>query len=300
MITDNCVIVKYNSQIHINLYLLCINCENIIHKMIILCYTVFMLKTDLIATGLNPTQAEVYVHLIKYGSAPPTHIAKELKITRSNAYKVLDQLCDLKLAKRQEVKKKLTYYPDNPLGLTNLVAQQRNLATVQEEAVKKVMGDLLASYHKNKEQPDVRVVTGRQAVIDAYFDQIKQLKPIYFIRSPADIATMSFDTMHTIRSEPARFGIDRYGITPDKGATSSVSADKRTNLSRTWISQEDYDFPVEWSVSGSTLLIVLFGAEPHSITITNPAIAGAFKQLFILLSNLLKTVDGYENLPRKS
>lgn len=266
----------------------------------ILCYTVFMLKTDLVATGLNPTQAEVYVHLIKHGSTLPTHIAKKLKLTRSNAYKVLNQLCDLKLANRQEIKKKLIYYPDNPLGLTNLVAQQRNLATVQEEAVKKVMGDLLASYHKNKEQPDVRVVTGRQAVIDAYFAQIKQLKPIYFIRSPADIATMSFDAMHTIRSEPARFGIDRHGITPDKGATSSANADKRTNLNRTWIAQEDYDFPVEWSVSGSTLLIVLFGAEPHAITITNPSVADAFKQLFMLLSNLLKTIDGYKNLPRKT
>lgn len=259
-----------------------------------------MLKTDLIATGLNPTQAEAYVLLIKNGSTAPPNLAKELNTTRSNAYKVLDQLCDLKLAKRQELKKKLIYYPDNPLGLTNLVAQQRNLATTQEEAVKKIMGDLLTSYHKNKEQPDIRVVTGRQAVIDAYFDQINQLKPIYFIRSSADIATMSFDTMHAIRSEPARHSVKRYGITPDKGATASTDADNRTNLTRTWIRQEDYDFPVEWSVSGSTLLIVLFGTEPHAITITNPSIASAFKQLFSILSKLLQNTNNYQNLPRKT
>ncbi len=253
---------------------------------------------NLIATGLNSSQAEAYVLLLKHGSASPPLLAKELKLTRSNAYKVLDQLTEIGLAKRQEVKKKYVYYPDNPLALTSLVASQRNLATAREEAVKKVMNELLASYHKHSEQPDIQVVTGRDAVVDSYHQQIHLLKPVYFLRAQTDIASMGFETMHQIRMEPSRHNIKRYGITPDLGTITNDEGDKRSNLDRTWTRQEDYTAPVEWSVSGSTLLIVLFGSEPHAITITNPGIAEAFLQIWKIMQNTLRAMPYYSELPR--
>lgn len=254
---------------------------------------------DLVATGLNTTQAEAYALLLEQGSVAPPHLASKLKLSRTNAYKVLDQLTELGLARREEIKKKYIYFPDNPLALTNLVAEQRNLATAREEAVKSVMNDLLASYHQHTEQPDIAVVTGHDAVVDAYHQQIQLLKPIYFLRSRSDITSLGFDAMHEIRVKPARHGIKRHGITPDM-TTGPVnpSGDKRSNLERTWCKQEDYSAPVEWSVSGSTLLIVLFGSEPHAITITNPIIAESFLQIWKLLRNCLHTSPYYKHLPR--
>ncbi|MCA9881585.1 MAG: hypothetical protein KC708_01385, partial [Anaerolineae bacterium] len=88
-------------------------------------------------------------------------------------------------------------------------------------------------------------------------------------------------------------------ITPDMSTTPvNPEIDTRSNLERTWIKNEDYNAPVEWSVSGSTLLIVLFGTEPHAITITNPMIAGAFLQIWKLLNNTLKAMPYYKQLPR--
>lgn len=260
-----------------------------------------MLANDLVATGLNATQAEAYVLLLKHGSISPPLLAKELKLTRSNAYKVLDQLTELGLVRREDSKKKFVYYPDNPLALTNLVAEQRNIATAREEAVKRIMNDLLATYHKHTEQPDLKVVTGHDEVVEAYHAQIRLLKPVYFIRSRADIAAIGFDDMHEIRVKPQRHGLKRYGITPDL-ATGPVNpeSDKRSGLDRTWVKNEDYNAPVEWSVSGSTLLIVLFGAEPHAITITNPVIAEAFLQIWKILNATLKAMPYYSSLPRTS
>lgn len=258
-----------------------------------------MLANNLIATGLNKTQAEAYLLLLTHGSAAPPLLSQKLKITRSNAYKVLDQLTDLGLVRREEVKKKFVYYPDNPLALTNLVAEQRNIATAREEAVKRVMNDLLATYHTHTEQPDVSVVTGHDAVVEAYHAQIRLLKPIYFLRSRADISSLGFDAMHEIRVKPARHGVQRYGITPDM-STGPISpkTDERSNLERTWVRHEDYNSPVEWSISGSTLLIVLFGAEPHAITITNPVIADSFLQIWKLLNSMLQAMPYYKKLPR--
>ena len=258
-----------------------------------------MVINDLITAGLNTTQAETYTLLLKHGSVSPPLLAKELHLTRSNTYKVLDQLTELGLVRREVNLKKYIYYPDNPLALTNLVAEQRNVATAREEAVKRVMNDLLSTYHKHNEQPNITVVTGHDAVVEAYHAQIHLLKPIFFLRSQSDIATIGFDDMHEIRTKPSRHNIKRHGITPDMSTTPvNPEIDTRSNLERTWIKNEDYNAPVEWSVSGSTLLIVLFGTEPHAITITNPMIAGAFLQIWKLLNNTLKAMPYYKQLPR--
>jgi predicted transcriptional regulator len=254
---------------------------------------------DLVSTGLNETQARSYAYLLQHGCATPPQLSKAHGLTRSNAYKVLDQLTELGLAKKEEINRKFTYYPDNPLALNTLVSQQHNLAKSREEAVNFVMKDLLNSYHTHNEQPNIIVKTGKEAVVSAYMQQIKLMEPIYFLRSSADITAMSFDTMHNIRIAPHHYGTKRHGLTPDKVSSEVNSAtDHRSALARTWYKQEDYDAPVEWSVSGSTLLIVLFGAEPHSITIESPTIAMAFRQIWALLNSLLLSSSDYSDLPR--
>lgn len=254
---------------------------------------------QLVAAGLNTVQAEAYILLLETGRVSPPEAAAKLQITRSNAYKVFDKLTEMRLAKREEVAKKFMYEPTSPTALSNLVAEQRNIANVREEAVKNVIGELLAKYHTNIEQPDVAVVTGKQAVIDAYKAHIAELEPIYLIRSSNDLPVMGFDTMHHIRAYPAQHGVEKYAITPDMSAgAGSPERDARTKLHRTWARQEDYNAPVEWSVSGSSMLIVLFGKEPHAITITNPLIADAFRQIWQMLNGMLKSMSYYKELPR--
>ncbi|HTE57468.1 MAG TPA: helix-turn-helix domain-containing protein [Verrucomicrobiae bacterium] len=258
-----------------------------------------MAPEKLIATGLTAPQAEAYALLLQTGGVTPPQAAQNLKITRTNAYKLLDKLVELGLAIKDESTKKATYQPGNPMALGNLVADQRNLAAAREDAVKAVLKDLLATYHTHTEQPSIQVVTGRQAVADAYRRQINQLQSIYFIRSRADIPVMGFETLHDIRITPGRHGVKRYGITPDLSTgTASNKGDKRSNMDRTWVRQEDYNAPVEWSASGDTLLIIVFGVEPHAITITNPMVADAFRQLWQLLNTCLQAMPYYKDLPR--
>lgn len=254
---------------------------------------------NLIAVGLNEQQASAYALLLEKGETSPPIAAKKLGLTRTNTYKVLDRLVELGLATKSDKSKKLVYSPTNPMSLANLVAEERNAAAKREEAVNTVLGSLLAKYHEHTEQPSVNVVSGRVKVADAYRAQINQLEPIYFIRSRADIPVMGFDTMHEIRTTPARHGVQRFGINPDLASgTTTTDGHKRSNMERTWVRQEDYDAPAEWSVSGSSLLIVFFGTEPHAITITNPIIADAFRQIWHLLNNCLHSMPYYKDLPR--
>lgn len=258
-----------------------------------------MESNQLIATGLTAPQAEAYLYLLEHGKTSPPQLAAAQKLTRSNAYKVLDKLVELGLAVREEHHKKFTYLPGNPMNLNNLAAEQRNAATAREEAVKNVMGDLLKSFRGSTNQPHVHVVSGKEAVINAYRTQIRLLEPIYFVRSRSDVPMLGFDEMHEIRTTSTRHGVKRYGITPDinRGPT-TTAADKRSSLERTWMKYEDYTAPVEWSVCGSTLLIVVFDSEPHAITITNEFVAEAFLQMWTLLRTCLRAMPYYNQLPR--
>lgn len=258
--------------------------------------------SKLMAVGLNEHQAQAYALLLEKGMLSPTQAADSLELTRTNAYKVLDKLVESGLALKKEHRKKIVYAPDNPLAISNLVSEQRNLATQREEAANALMSELLAMYHQHTDQPDAKIVTGRTNVANAYRAQIQQQQTIYFIRSRADIPVMGFDAMEAVRTTPARYGLKRCGITPDMGTgtTANPKTDVRSNLERTWVRQEDYTAPVEWSVCGSSLLIVIFENEPHAITIESPIVAEAFRQLWHLLNTMLQTMPYYSELPRKA
>jgi hypothetical protein len=184
------------------------------------------------------------------------------------------------------------------MALTNMVASDRNAVTAREEAVRGVMKDLLSHYYEHTDKPNISVVDGREAVVDAYRSQLKLNQDVYFIRSHADIQALGFDTMNDIRKTPWRQGNDRFGITPDLAIGKPADRTKKHKWHRTWVRQEDYDLPVEWSLCGSTLLIVVFGEVPHAITITDPLVAGAFLQLFKLLDTCLRSMSYYKKLPR--
>lgn len=255
-----------------------------------MCYYLGMNIDKLVNVGLSIQQAEMYNLLIIEGSLPPPVAAKKLNLTRSNSYKLLDKLVELGLAIKQLSKNKTVYIPSNPINLTKLVMEARNKVSSQENAVNEIINELTEKYFATVEQPTVEIETGKNEVIRSYQQQIREGKSIYFIRSVADITSLGFEAMNSIRYEPSLNGQRRYGITPftsDKNL--NINGDKRTNLTRTWVERNDYSAPVEWSASGNSLLIVLFGEEPHSITINNPAVANAFIDLWKLIDKGLKT-----------
>jgi hypothetical protein len=252
----------------------------------------------LMTAGLSRSQAEAYALLIEKGDIAPPNAALILGITRTNAYKLFDKLVELGLAKKSDTKKS-HYSLSNPLALASLVSGYRAEATAREEAVNTIMNSLLANYYKHTEQPVIEVVSGKHAVADAFRKQTAFNENIYFIRSLADIPLMGFDTMHEIRVAPSHHGLQRFGMMPDgnKGPVNYASH-RRSNLEITWFRQEDYDAPVEWSVTASSLMIVLYGSEPHAITIANPFVAQAFLQVWHLLDSCLKAMPYYSSLPR--
>jgi predicted transcriptional regulator len=255
----------------------------------------------LMNAGLNEAQASTYLFLLKQGEAAPPAIAKNLNLTRSNAYKVLDSLVDLGLVRKMEVNKKFVFRAEDPITLSSIVATERNRVIALEQSVREAMHELRASYEKSSADNDIRSFRGNQAVKSLYIHQAKQGEPIYFIKSRADIPTMGYETMDAIRQLPAKQGTERFGITPDvPEASANPAIDRPGKLSRTWIHADDYTAPVEWTVSGDELLIIEFGKEASAVRIKNMVIARAFKELWHLLDRSIHDSPEYKKLPKQA
>lgn len=257
-------------------------------------------QKHLVTIGLTHLQAEAYTFLLEQGRAKPPELAQKLQTTRTNAYKLLDKLVELRLATRLDEGKKFTYRPTSPLALTNLTAAYRAEAVAKEEAVSSILQELLAKYHEHSDKPGVIVASGKRQVMEAYKKQLSLREDIYFIHTNADIPHMGFDTMHNLRVTPGRHGKQRHGImaAPASGRV-NYAQHKRSNLEITWRDNSDYNAPVEWSVTDSSLLIVLYASEPQAILIIDTLVATAFKQLWHTLDTYLQTKETHQKLARQ-
>jgi predicted transcriptional regulator len=251
--------------------------------------------------GLNKHQAAAYKFLLKNGPAPPPLIAKTLKLSRSNAYKVLDSLAEKSLVSRAEIDKKLTYKAEDPIVLTSLVSEERNKVIALERNVKNGLKELRQIYQQTVSDSAALSYRGAPAIKSLYEHQAELKQPIYIIQGRADRISMGFESMNYIRFLAKKYETPRFGITPDvPEAPDNPKLDERSNLKRTWIESGSYLSPVEWTVSGDELMIINFEDPITGIRIKDAAIADSFKQLWQALDKNLKANPQYKKLPRKA
>lgn len=253
--------------------------------------------SQLKATGLSSKEAAAYGLLLDKGSIAPPDAAKALHTSRTNTYKLFDKLVEYGLAKKIDKSKKIHYQINNPIALNDYVYAYRAEAVSREEAVNSLMKDLVSKYNKHSPASTVDTMDSKDAVVAGFKKQLSLKEDIHFIHTRSDVASMGWDTMHTIRTEPARHDLQRYGIMSwpkDKTSPINDESHKRSNLAVTRIEQGLYTEPVEWSVTKSSLLIIVYGKNIHGIFIQDSAVSAAFLQLWqiIKLSAEKKTRSG--------
>src|SRR3954466_7788124 len=119
-----------------------------------LCYTPYMI--DLSAAGLSPTEAKCYTALLDKAEWKPSELAKSVNETRTNCYKILDNLVAAGLAERFDKDKKLHYRATNPSHLLELARTRRMEQEKAEKELELQTNSLLSSYFKIHEQPGIQ------------------------------------------------------------------------------------------------------------------------------------------------
>lgn len=259
--------------------------------------------------GLTENQANAYKALIVYGQISASRLAELINESRTNGYKILDSLCSLGLASKETTENhRVIYAAINPTALDKILAKKSDKINSLNKRLNSQMPNLISFFFEHSEQPGVRFFQGQQGILKIYKEQLETGQPLYYIRSVDDVRFLSFEDMHKIRNMFPKKGIKRQAITPDakfpahlppKDLTPVAESDKAMLLERTWVDENDYSEPVEWTVYGDKLSIISYGKEAFGMVIDSAQIAQAFKQLFSLLNEGLRRAPGYQYRPLK-
>lgn len=256
--------------------------------------------------GLTNTQAIVYQALVQNGGGTAPLVAKLANESRSNTYKILDRLCEIGLATKDESGAKVHYFPTSPVALEQLLQKQSAAVELRERKLRAAMPTLLDFYSKQTERPSIRYYQGVSGLRAMYVDQTKSKTPVYFIRSDRGMRMFGPGEAHRLRNLFPANTITRYGIIQDIEAPDITpedrmpvaESDKIMMLNRTWITTDDYNEPVEWVSYDNKLSIISFGKEIIGVTIESTQIARAFQKIYTLLSTTLQERPNYKDLPR--
>jgi predicted transcriptional regulator len=261
-----------------------------------------MISSQLVRLGLTESLAAAYLTLLQNGQLRPPELAVLNNETRTNAYSLLDKLVDLKLARKVTSKKKTIYEAENPVALAKLIERQREEMAERERLARDSLPELMNLYQLTSEKPGVRFYQGHKGIQEIYKEQIREGKPINYVRSRAEIDFLGFRFTHNLRVLAPEAGITRHVFSPDSPEVpvNWPETDKKYLLTRTWLQPEDYTAPVEWSVFGNKVAAISFGKEAIGMIIDSPQIAESLRQLFALLDEGLKRREDYASLPQRA
>ena len=256
--------------------------------------------------GLTKAQAVAYSTLVKNNPSSPPALAKLILESRTNTYKVLESLESLNLVRRDETKKKISYWANNPSALSEITKKKQLEAETNAKRLKAGMPEMIDEFLRHSEQPGVRYFQGKDGLKHIYNDQLETGQEVTYVRAISDVQGLDDHALHMIRNLfPAR-GIKRRAITQDYQLTTLAAGERMPieesdglmMLERTWIHKDDYTAPVEWSAYGDKLSIISFGEETIGMIIESPQIAEAFRQLFGLLDRGIRLRPDYVKMPQ--
>lgn len=254
---------------------------------------------DLSAAGLSITEAKCYTALLERTEWKPAELAKNVQETRTNVYKILDNLVAMGLAERFDKDKKLHYRATNPMRLLEIARARRATMEAAEKELELQTGNLVREYVKNNEQAGVRYFQGQEGIREIFTEIAQAKSDVVFVHTTAGMDFYGVEVMHNLRVLGIEAGVQRRALTPDgpNAAKDYKENDAVSNLQRTWLQTNDYTAPVEWGAFDDKLYIISYGREALGLMIQSQQIAQAFIQLFTLLERGQHLLPDYDKLP---
>jgi sugar-specific transcriptional regulator TrmB len=236
--------------------------------------------------GLTKGQALAYRALVESGASTAPALASTIGESRSNAYKILDRLCDLGLASKNQNGKKVTYYPTSPAALEQLLQREIAQTSLRERKLKSAMPNMLQFFLEHSEQPSIRYYQGKEGMRQIFSDMLATGQTLYLLRTPEDVRFYDEGFFADIRKKRVLMGTKTIGLTPDiPSANHDINIDYANKFIRTWLPNDAYTANVEWNVSGNKVALISYGQEAIGVVIESPQIAESFRQLMQLVAS---------------
>ncbi len=130
--------------------------------------------------GLTTNQALVYELLLREGQSKASKISQKSPIKRGLVYKVLDELVDLKLAKKEDPDGAVaTFTAEHPDALRQLITQRQAEVERAQSGMEQLLPQLTSEFNLAMGKPGVRFYEGEEGVKKVWWDSLETDQEIY-------------------------------------------------------------------------------------------------------------------------
>lgn len=241
--------------------------------------------------GLNATQTAAYLALLHQPTLTPPQLAKVIKVTRTNAYELTDQLLEIGLVAREERGAKYTFKAKSPTALKQLLLQRQQELRSQSEQLDGILPSLLSTYRLTQDKPGVLHLEGKQGLWSLYDDIIRQRDEILIFpsaggRDNPEIAA-AIDQQIVRQAEASIPVRALFQHRPQSPQTAKKQLTKNLITARV---VDGTNFPGQIMVYGDNIAMSTFNNGIVTTIITNKELAETMRVIFDVLWNLGKAI----------
>jgi len=239
-----------------------------------------MLEQNLIEIGLNEKEAKVYLAALELGQSVVQDIATKAGINRATAYFVIEGLMQMGLMSSFHKGKKQFFIAADPDRLIEVLEQEKQKITKQEENLKKLLPQLQSINNKQKDRPVVKYYEGKEGLISVTEEFLKTATdPVYMIYSVDGVAkVLSPSEKNALREKRLGKNIKTEVIyTYKDGSLENTNDGKRRQ-----IPIDKFPINFDMAIYDNKIRIASLEKKLVGIIIEDESIANSMKSLFKL------------------
>jgi len=243
------------------------------------------IKKTLKDIGLDRTETQVYVLLLKEGLLSIQEISNKLKLPRSSIHLACENLLSKGVVKISKTGKRRNFYVEKPKDIENFINYQEDKIQSSKLAISSILSRLTAIHITSKESEpiDIEELEGEDGFVETYYRSLKQPKNSEIIHFGGDPSIFTAGRSRIKKYTEKRMKKKIYSrlLIPNYEFSKHELKEARFKMRDVRIlKKEIFDPKINASIWQDHISITVWDKGLHSVIIRNKAIADFMKQLF--------------------
>ena len=245
------------------------------------------IKNTLGNIGLDRTEMQVYMMLLKKNLLTIQQLTDELSLPRSSVHLACENLLEKGVLKVSVTGKRRNFYIEHPKDIGHALEQEENKIKSNRLSLASILPRLVAlsAISQEAEPIDIEELQGEDGFVEIFYrglDQPKGGEILRFSGNPADF-TVARDQLKGYREKRMKKKIYTRILQQRSELSESEIADAKFKMREVRVLKKElYDPKVHVSVWTDNTAFTVWDKGLHSIIIRNKAIAGFARQMFEL------------------
>lgn len=235
--------------------------------------------------GLSPGEARVYQALLHLGSVTVGPIARDSQVSRSKIYEVLDKLIAKGLASVVFKGKHKFFLASKPVFLLDIIKQKQKRLEVEEEAVTKLIPQLIETQGKKKRTVELfEGINGLKTAREELLFSMNKGEELLVLGAPRIANELLEGWFIDFHKRREKRGIHMRIV---YNANNRAYGEKRKKWKLTTVRYlpENFVTPTWFDVSKDNILLIVTtkGEKPYALLVRDCSVADSVRSYFELL-----------------